>query len=125
MYSCNSEILSFADDTTVIISKPDLGSLFAKANIEANKLFNWFCANKLSLNAKKTKYVVIKPPHKSYNFDNLSVIINDTEITRIGNDCVETSMKFLGIYIDESLSWKMHIANINCKISKQFLLSNK
>ena len=117
-YSCNSEILSFADDTTLFVSKPDLDTLFIEANQEINKLYNWFCANKLSLNAKKTKYIVIKPVHKRCDFNNLSVKIDSTELTRIGNDCSETSTKFLGMHIDDSLSWKKHIANVNSKMSR-------
>ena len=38
-------ILSFTDDTTLFLSDPDPKILFEKANIEANNLFNWFCAN--------------------------------------------------------------------------------
>ncbi len=118
MYSCRSKILSFADDTTLFISKPDLNSLFAEVNLEINRLYNWFCANKLSLNANKTKYIVIKPPHKRCDCTHMSVKIDGAELTRIDNDCDETSTKFLGIYIDDSLSWKSHIANVNSKISR-------
>ena len=117
-YSCDSKILSFADDTTLLISKPDLDSLFIEANREVNKLYNWFCANKLSLNAKKTKYVVIKPAYKRYVFTDRSVKIDGTELTRIGNDCKETSTKFLGMHFDDSLSWKKHISNVNSKMSR-------
>ena len=38
--------------------------LFADANDKINKLYNWFCANKLYLNATKTKYIVISPSNK-------------------------------------------------------------
>ena len=43
----------FADDTSIFLSNSDLNILFHDANIEMNKLFNWFCANKLSFNANK------------------------------------------------------------------------
>ena len=118
MYSCDSSILSFADDTTLLVSKPDIDSLFAEANLEVNKLYNWFCANKLSLNAKKTKYTVIKPHSKRCNLADMSLKIDGTQLTRIGNDCEETSTKFLGIHIDDSLSWKNHISNVNSKMAR-------
>ena len=54
--ACESSILSLADDTTLYISDHNLISLFGKVNEEINKLYKWFCANKLSLNANKTKY---------------------------------------------------------------------
>jgi len=36
----------------------------------------------------------------------------------IGNDCVESSIKFLRISIDEHLSWKKHLSQVNSKISR-------
>ncbi len=48
--------LSFADDTSVITSSPDINELYAKMNMELTKLDDWFRANKLCLNVKK-KYI--------------------------------------------------------------------
>ena len=61
--SCESSILSFADDTTLHISDHNLVSLFENANKEINKLYKWFCANKLSLNANTTKHVFSPQNH--------------------------------------------------------------
>ena len=54
-------VLSFADDTTIIISSPDLKELGAKMNFELKKLEVWFMANKLCLNVKKIKYILLRP----------------------------------------------------------------
>ena len=61
--SCNGSILSFADDTTLITSHANLLDLYTIANRNINELYMWFCANKLSLNADKTKYRVLRPRH--------------------------------------------------------------
>jgi hypothetical protein len=45
------------------------------------------------------------------------IFIQNTKLNRIGNDCDEKAVKFLGIYIDENLTWKYHLSNINKKIS--------
>ena len=37
------------------MTQHDLGILSDIANTEINKLYMWFCANKFSLNAKKTQ----------------------------------------------------------------------
>ena len=116
--ACESSILSFADDTTLYISDHNFISLFGKVNEEINKLYKWFCANKLSLNANKTKYIVIRPKHRRCDLDNMNVLINYIPLNRIGQNCVDTSVKFLGICIDEHLTWKNHIQQVNCKISK-------
>ena len=115
--SCNGNILSFADDTTLYMSNSNLPALFLEANQTVNKLFNWFCANRLSLNPTKTKYIVIRPYQQQCNFTGLNVAINNNILKRIGNDCEEKSVKFLGIFIDENLSWKYHIAHVNKRIS--------
>ena len=60
----------------IYISDHNLISLFGKVNKEINKLHKWFCANELSLNANKTKYIVIRPKHS--DFDNMNVFIIDT-----------------------------------------------
>ena len=65
--SCESSILS------LYISDNHLISLFETSNKEINKLYKWFCANKLSLNANKTKYIVIRPKHRRCDPDNMNV----------------------------------------------------
>jgi len=115
--SCNGNILSFADDTTLYMSNSNLRALFLEANEQVSKLFDWFCANRLSLNPTKTKYIIIRPHQQQCNFTGLNVAINSTILKRIGNDCEEKSVTFLGIFIDENLSWKYHMAHVNKRIS--------
>ena len=112
-----SHILSFADDTTLFLSDSDPKILFEKANIETNKLFNWFCANRLSLNPQKTKFIIIKPSKAKFDLNGLNLLINGIPLERIGVGCKESS-KFLGVILDESLTWKQHINHINTKITK-------
>ena len=115
--SCDSNILSFADDTTIYSSHSDINSLL-KWEMYINNLYTWFCTNKLSLNAGKTKYIIIKPRQRHCDISGRNISINNVSLTRIGNNCSETSTKFLGILIDENLSWKQHISYLNSKISK-------
>ena len=48
----------FADDTNLFIKDKNLGSLVANANNELAKISNWFKLNKLSLNIKKTNFIL-------------------------------------------------------------------
>ena len=60
--SC-SDILSFvlyADDTNAFYSKPCLKTLYNTIQNEMNKVVKWLNANKLSINASKTKFVIFK-----------------------------------------------------------------
>ena len=72
------KILSFADDTSLFLSNSNLAILFHNANIEINKLYNWFCANKLSLNANKTKCMVSRSPYFECDFLNHRIAVNGT-----------------------------------------------
>jgi hypothetical protein len=115
--SGKANILSFADDTTLYLSGTDLNKLYGDANKQINNLFEWFCSNKLSLNAKKTKYIVIRPKYLRGDLGKFTILINDIALDRIGNDCKEKSVKFLGINLDENLTWKYHITQVNKKVS--------
>ena len=110
-HSTTENILSFADDTTVFLSDSDPIRLFSRANKSLEAVFNWFCANRLSLNAKKTQYMVIQSASKKLN--NLPDLKIDGVVLSQATHC-----KFLGITIDESLSWKRHVSSINSKISR-------
>ena len=49
------DVILFADDTTLLYSHPDIPSKINLSNNELRETSNWFKANKLSVNASKTK----------------------------------------------------------------------
>ena len=49
----------FADDTTILYSHDDLASKMNEINKELQEVTNWFKANKLSVNARKTNYMLL------------------------------------------------------------------
>ena len=104
--------IMFADDTNLFYSNENVDTLFETVNKELVNINTWFQANKLSLNANKTKYVFFHKPKKKVPFNLPTLKINSTEIKR------EQSLKFLGVIIDESLTWKEHIDILESKISK-------
>ena len=71
----------------------------------------WMKANKLSVNVDKTYYVIFQPKQKKSTQD-FSLSIDDKLITR------KQHVNFLGVLLDENLSWKPHINYICKKISK-------
>ena len=48
----------FADDTNLFAADKDVNELIVKTNSELEKLSNWFTANRLSLNIKKTHFIL-------------------------------------------------------------------
>ena len=55
-----SKTYHFADDTSIIQSNPLLDRLSKQVNKDLSNLSNWFRANKLSLNVKKTQLVIFR-----------------------------------------------------------------
>ena len=106
-----------------MLSHKNPQTLYNNANLEINKLYNWFSANNLSLNAGKTKYIVIREPYyDKSDITGLSLSINGVPLSQIGNAYGEKSTKFLGIYIDEFLTWNHHLTHINNKISRALFM---
>ena len=112
----------FADDTTFQLSSEDPDFLFYKANLELQRAAEWFSANLLTLNAKKTKYILFKNKNCHFHYGELN--IGGEAIERIGENCKETSFKFLGHHLDEHLSWSHHSNHVYKKlISANFAIS--
>ena len=65
---------------------------------------NWFNANKLSLNVKKTKYSFFR---KSSKKDNIPLRLPNLNINGLTVER-ESSIQFLGVWIDENLTWRDH-----------------
>ena len=99
----------YADDTTLQKSSNNLIDLYSSANNELIKLADWFKANKLTLNVSKTKYILFRNNLKAIDFSKLQLLIDDEFIDRIGQGCNEESFKFVGIYLDEFLTWNQHV----------------
>ena len=73
----------------------------------------WLKANKLSLNVAKTEFIIIGFYQRLQTQAEVSIQahIEGKEIKRVD------SSKFLGLTIDENLSWSKHIDNISKKNS--------
>ena len=89
----------FADDTNFFISVKNFKILYNTLNDELKKVVDWLSANKLSLNVKKTHCIIFMSYKKKIDC-NSKLLINSVEIRQA------ESTKFLGIIIDQNLTWK-------------------
>lgn len=71
----------------------------------------WLKTNKLLLNFAKTNFILFCPKQKRI------VVNEDITLDNIGIKQVKVT-KFLGVLVDQHLSWKQHISHITEKISK-------
>jgi hypothetical protein len=109
----------FADDTNLFHSANNVDALLRDVNCELQKLCNWFKANKLSLNAEKTKFILFGRKGRKVNMNTFCVTIDNNKIERV------SSTKFLGVYIDDNLDWKHQISQVAVKVSKSLGLLNR
>ena len=86
-------------------------------NNELKNIQSWFNSNKLSLNASKTKYIFF---HSQAHSDNIPLKLPKLEINTTTIVRESSVIKFLGVLLDENLSWKTHINTIENKISNIF-----
>ena len=63
----NSTIVSFADDTNVIVHHKDPNELIKLANQEIAETSNFMAANYLLINSKKTQCLLFTPKNKKKN----------------------------------------------------------
>ena len=87
-------------------------------NTEMEKVQSWFLANKLQINYTKTSYMIFKSRNLNFDHNLINININNTEIKRVNH------VKFLGVVIDDNLTWKEHINCISLKISRSIGILN-
>ncbi len=79
-------------------------------NAELMLANDWLKLKKLSLNVRKSKYIIFHTRMKKV--DSLHLIINGTLIERVSD------FTFLGLTLNENLNWKGHLNKISNNIPK-------
>lgn len=108
------ELQLFADDTILFFESENIGTLIQTINEELENLYKWLCNNSLSLNIKKTKCMIIKPKNNAIDtYNHNGIIINSDKIEQV------KEFKYLGVILDENLTFASHANYICKKISKK------
>ena len=101
----------FADDTNIYYDDKNLKSLEKTMNKELRKLSLWLNLNRLALNISKTNFVIFRSQQKKLDH-NVTLILNRKAIEQ------KKYVKYLGLLVDEHLSWGEHINGVSKKISR-------
>ena len=107
------ELIQFADDTTLIFSCKNFTELKNTLESEVIKVIEWLETNKLILNLSKTHFMLFSFKR---NIPKLPVMINGTELEE------KTVTNFLGVQVDNKLTWKAHISHICSKVTKSIAI---
>lgn len=98
----------FADDTNLFIAGDSIRSVNRDAQLAIDSLYNWFVANKLTVNVDKTCYMVFPRSNTS----DINLFLNGLLIKKVDN------CRYLGVIIDDELSWREHIQSVYNKLIK-------
>ena len=117
------KFILFADDTSLLDTinlsiSPNGNFNNERLNCELIKIYDWLAVNRLSLNVSKTKFMVFHHTNKVLP-QNLEIKINNIPVERVKEFC------FLGLTINENLTWKTHIQKISNKVMKHSGILNK
>ena len=114
----------FVDDTNILYADKNLRDLETIVNIELQNVCNWLTANKLTLKIKKSNFVIFRPYQKRLAYQP-KLCTFDNEKNKYVSLESKVYIKYLGVLIDQNLSWKYHIDFIVTKISKNVRLIAK
>ena len=95
----DSQITNYADDNTPSATEDSVEKLIETLERETNILLEWFKFNEMKSNTDKCHLIIVN---------------NRDKDIKIGEDVInsETSVKFLGVTIDNKLNFSEHVENM-------------
>ena len=113
----------FADDTNIFASSSNASELQKLINQELSKVKEWCDLNELSINLKKTNYMIIKSPKKKTNITwDVKIANNDGSTFYLEK---RNYIKYLGVLIDDTISWKHHVSYVCSRVSRNIGILSK
>ena len=112
-----SDVNMYADDNSISFSSDSIPTINESVNSDLVYLKTWLESNKLSLNVAKTQNLLIRGRKKLKDIENsetqkLQIVIGEEPVSIVKH------IKYLGIEVDQFLSWDDHISAVTKKISK-------
>ena len=100
----------FADDTSIYFESDSLDLLEKTMNKELKKVDKWLTTNRLALNVNKSHFAFSTPLQ--------TFLTENKDQNKKQKDYRRNDVKFLGVLLDSTLSWKPHITELSKKLSK-------
>ena len=101
----------FADDTNIYYESSDLLNIQKIVNRELRKVRKWLEANRLALNIDKMNFVLFHSSQRNLT-EHIVLKISNKKLKQ------ESHVRFLGVLLDSTLSWKFHISELSKKIAR-------
>ena len=103
-----ASVFMYADDTTISVSGTSRQEIEVQLNDVLKEVYDWTAKNKLLMNLKKTKVMMIGTKQRCSKLSdtNLNVKLNNVTV-----DCVNEA-KCLGVTLDSHLTFNSHVNSI-------------
>ena len=108
----NGDLLLYADDTNIFYTADSNQQLSILMQDDLKVLEKWFRANRLTVNADKTNFILFSKLSEIQPNDLSNLNFFKSQITQV------QTVKFLGLWLTSNLDWTQHISAINIKICK-------
>ena len=109
----HAQLSLYADDTVLYYFSNTSQDLEEKLNADLRNVCVWLNENKLTLNTKKTKFMIIGSSRKLSNIDSVTVKVAGSNIERV------EEFSYLGITFSTNMTWTEHVNQLCSKISKR------
>ena len=114
----------FADDTNIFVTGKSIEQVYRNANTVMSELYDYLSTNKLHINYDKSVHIHFRPNichNKRLSCARTrgmyySISLNNTKIKQVN------AVKFLGIIIDEKLSWEPQIELAKQKLNSSIIV---
>lgn len=119
----NGRVFSYADDTAVAFSGDTWEAVHQTAEKGLMEIVNWLNIHLLTLNISKTKYIAFSKYKNNQPGANFTLKIHTGDnITNTNCSCQNIEnvsyIKYLGIIVDQRLSWHNHIDMVLARTRK-------
>ncbi|KAL1447498.1 hypothetical protein WDU94_003516 [Cyamophila willieti] len=117
-------VLCYADDTVICYSGDDWDSVHLTATQDLTTVTNWYSNMSLLINFEKTNYMTLSIT-KTGQPTNSVLALHDPHTNTNVRLTRKTSVRYLGIIIDQHLKWTEHVKNLRQKIrSLMYIFAN-
>ena len=107
----HSVVHHFADDTNLLCINQTIKSLCKQVTSDLTGLTDWLNANLISLNVDKMEFIISRNSRRKINTE-INIKLNGKRLF------LSKFIKYLGILIDEDLSWKYHVEELSKKLNR-------
>ena len=107
-----SNVEQYADDTLLYFASDNVNIIKSNLSSDLESVPQWLSANYLILNSTKSKIMLVGT-HQRLASKSFSISSNGRDLERL------EKLKYLGVFMDPTLSWKSHINYLGKKISSR------